>query len=408
MITSKNNRFGVYVILLVFCVLFLKSCSITDATWYKLSNPVYLAYEHQLDITLLNKLEQKDSFNLKKVHGGYMLYPITGMMHDYSLWINDSLLLLKVDRVTCEYTRFIHKLSSQILFEKELRTQRPQLKEDLLSDLAFYEKQYVSEKAREEYYRVDRYPLEPQQRSFHFHINDTLLKPVERLQWSGIAFGDTLSLGFKDGMQQGSFILKDSSQQLITNGNYEGGFEEGEWQIVDQMGALQWTEDWEKGELQKIKYAKGNTFTRPERLPTLKETIFLHRAIFYFLGIAGIVLFYFYIKSFRKFTHAFKNTNAWRTLGIILLSPVLSVGTLLITLCLSLIMHTLLNGLFTWDLPSFDYAIFIIPYYFFAGLIYFMVTFRIQDILWHATFLMILILMLGEAGFLQRLGTGIW
>ncbi len=382
-------------------------CSIPDFFWYTFQNPVFLAYHHELDIDKVHELAQQDTFALLLQDGGYKLYPEQVGPYYGSVWINDSLILIKVDYAICGFYEFINQRSGKVRFESRLRERRPNLIRDALVPLTdFNSKFYGMGNAIE--VKSDPYAFNENAIPFEFEMSDTLMRPVDSLHWQSYVFGDTLDLQFKNGVLEGRSIFRDTTKGLVKHGFYRNGFESGEWKVTDTTGNLQWIERWKGGELQAIEYTEKSHLKREKRLPTLKETIFLHRLIVYAFVLVTILVLYHYIKSFRSFIWPYRNKNAYQIIGMIILTPVISIGTSLVALIFMLLIIAFLQTLLGWDLPSYLYCFWIIPYYSIVGCFYFIINFRMQDIFWHAALLACALVIYGELDYLGSLHIGVF
>ncbi|MGH1437484.1 MAG: hypothetical protein ACRBG0_23805 [Lewinella sp.] len=381
---------------LFFCLFLLTTCSPQRQVAYPLPNPVLVAFNHQLDFTSWRDTLEKDaSISVITVDGGLVLFSNT-MGQIFRFWINDSLLIVQLDAT---YSFPLLGVADQTIFETKRRRSNADLATSI-NDL-FPEEVYFTTSPVDD----DPTAISITGNTDLFQIEREQLHPVDSLTWHSSAFDEEVSYRFVDGRLQGQFTTLDSLG-LLQIGQFQEGAEFGIWEYRDTLGNLQYTEEYALGgELQKVRYEKGATFTRGKPLPTLRYLWIIHRIMFgLFCSVSAYVLFR-YFHSLRRFQKPYGGESAMQIfLSILIVSPILALGMGMVAVFLIMAISSGLGPLLGWDLPLHFLAVL-------QGLLIFpiiecgwlWITHRFNDAIWHGALLVLAILILGEWHFLTTL-----
>lgn len=374
----------------------MTTCSPQRPVPYPLPNPILVAFNHQLDFSDFRAAIQKeDSTSLSTVDGGLVLFS-DAMGGICRFWINDSLLVFQVDATA---SLPLSGVGDRAIFEAQTRQRNANLAEEirelLTSDFVF-----GTSRSNIDY---SNSPVTSNGRSIQ--IQKEQIQLVDSLTWHSSAFDKEASYRFKEGCLHGQFTTVDSLD-LFQKGRFQDGAEFGIWEYRDSSGKLQYTEEYALGgELQKVILEKGATFTREEPLPTLKYLWRIHWVMFgLFCLLEGYLLFR-YFQSLRGFMRPYQEQSSQYILVLVfLVSPVLAFIVGFVTLFSIMIMSNGMAPILGWDLPLDFLAILqgllIFPI---IECLWFCVSNRFQDALWHTAIVILATLIWGEWHFLTQL-----
>lgn len=379
--------------LLLFCLLLLTTCTPQRLEIYPLSNPILVAFKHQLDILAWKDTLEKDPYiNLLTVDGGLVLFS-DGIGDLYRFWINDSLLVAQLDAT---YSYPLSGIGDQVIFEAQRRQNNANLVARV-SELFSGEVNFRTTSIDD--YQTSISDTKP------FLIEKEQLYPVDSLIWHSSAFDREVSYRFINGRLEGQFTAIDSSG-LVQTGQFQDGAEFGIWKYLDAFGDLQYTEEYALGgELQKVRYEKGATFTRGKPLPTLRYLRVIHWIMFCLFCSVGCYVLFRYFQSLRRFKKPYQGQSAIETLlFIVVASPILALSSGFVAFFFILIISTGAGQLLGWDLP-FDFLVVFegIIFFPFIECGWFWITNRLNDAIWHGALLVLAMLILGEWHFLTKL-----
>lgn len=391
--------------MLLFAMVLFTACPPERDFLYRISEPVMMAFTHQINFDSLKNEMEKDTFSeILSLENGIQLSGQSGRGLAYDLWLNDSLLIVKIKGFYVGRRDGVNANSGKVLFELKKRKERIQLFKDfpkIIAQSNFENKNFHPRYIDNGSHRIDA-----------VSIPIGKLTPVNSLKWNGSLLSEEGKIDgqfyFENGVLQDTFTMRDSIRSILVKGIFEKGVAIGEWRYFDLDGKLQWQETYHAGELidlNKQKYALRN---REARLLTVKELLLLHRITFCMFLILFGLIFWHYLKSFRKFTFPHRKMGKWNLLGWLLFSPFVSSGTLILYICLSFFLFIFLQT-FGWDLP-FDVLSMIfscLVFYFPIGVLNFIGTLRFQDLFWHAGLLTLGLFIFKSYLFLKNIGIAI-
>jgi len=391
-VAFSKFHFGI----LLFVTLFFTACPPERDYLYEISEPVMMAFTHQINVdSLKNEITRDTLLEGYDLNAHMQLVGRSRSGFAYDLWLNDSLLIVKVKGFFVSRRQGINSKSGRILFELERRNNRAYLFENFPKTIA--QSSFETKSFHPKYRNRTR-------RTNYISIPVETLTPANNLSWNGSLLNIEGQFYFEKGILQDTFRIRDSIRSLMIKGVFEKGLAIGQWQYFDLNGDLQWLETYQSGELIDVEKQVDAMKYREARLMTVKELGYLHRITFFvFLLLFGLV-FWRYIKSFQTFTFPHRKMNKWSLIGGMLMSPFVASGTFIIYVFLSFFLFVFLQS-FGWDLPYDIFSmIFVVLYFYFPfGILSFIATLRHQDLLWHAGLLTLGLFVFKSFSFLKKL-----
>lgn len=345
MSTSSFFTYRTYVLL--FAVLFLMACPPLRDQPYPLSNPIFSAHQHSFNLDSLQKiLAPKGFFKIEPLAGGLSIsYPYDDQGISSEYWLNDSVLVLKVNSMPYTRRDLAENRSGKIRFEQKLRAR----KKAFIDRHGLYFTNFQS-------LIIGNQGLLTQQTSLSYdrsfsYFDGKHLSPIENFHTTLPIFGNLDTMKFSNGIFYDAFKLIDEKRGLVYEGRYENNLEVGDWVYYDSLGQLQWTEFYEAGELQKVVYTEGAHRSRAEPLPTVKSTLFLHQIILFVLSIIAFLLGYAYFRFMRISKSVYGSKEVWMTVLLVILNMFVFAVSLFFFVLTFFCIHGLFFALFGWDLP---------------------------------------------------------
>ena len=388
-------RFRILLPIALFCICLLTSCPHIRDEPYVLPNPILAAYTHNIDLRPLRSAMEDSLFQIQEVDDGIIL-PAIIFMHSFRLWINDSVLVVRLESMPFLPIPRNKHIGGRVILESEFRKTYPDLADHmkpLLCQSLDRIKQRYTTHYKDQVSLSDR-PLQ---------INNHLLYPVKTLTWHSSAFGSEDIYHFRDGIAHGPFTSVDTTG-LEQAGFFRNGVESGTWEYRDSVGQLQYIEQYtDQGELKKVTHQKGATFTRATPLPTLQRLKRMHYTMSFILGITIMHFMYHYVKTFRDIKIPYDGQSALEEIGGILLSFVLSFFAGVAVFLLTPMISHMLGLAFGWDVPVDLDILLPITFFVIAECIMLLLTNRLRDVLWHISIMVLITLLYYEWKFLLRL-----